>query len=133
MGLFSTRTGKFRQVNSASLLAKLNCRTKMKVTELRAELKAHGLDTKGKKAELEARLQAQEAAVLAHRAASTLVRKDSKQALKKLLAVAAPAPSLLKYHGVGPLDSRGAITLSKWSIIPRADAEPSGHGGCKAH
>ena len=29
----------------------------MKVTELRAELKAHGLDTKGKKAELEARLQ----------------------------------------------------------------------------
>ena len=60
----------------------------MKVAELRAELKARGLDTKGKKAELEARLQAQEAS---NRAASTLVRKYGKQALKKLLAVAAPA------------------------------------------
>ena len=36
----------------------------MKVAELRAELASHGLDTKGKKAELEARLQALETAVL---------------------------------------------------------------------
>jgi len=36
----------------------------MKIAELRAELASRGLDTKGKKAELEARLQALETAVL---------------------------------------------------------------------
>ena len=56
----------------------------MKVTELRAELKAHGLDTKGKKAELEARLQAQEAAVLGADGADAST------------CIAAPAPAMGK-------------------------------------
>jgi hypothetical protein len=87
----------------------------MKVAELRAELASRGLDTKGKKAELEARLQALETVVLG---------ADGADYSSTCIAAPAPAPKTTVAELRAELASRGLDTKGKKAELEARLLEP---------
>jgi hypothetical protein len=86
----------------------------MKVAELRAELASRGMDTKGKKAELEARLQALETAVLGADGADA----------STCIAAPAPGPKTTVAGLRAELASRGLDTKGKKAELEARLLEP---------